>query len=327
MFSDKSVQLRGLRKQVKLSKKAAFAEGTRVNLNIQWMTFISFCIYFELPWLPTTADVICLYAQFLSQTFKAPASIRNYICGVKTLHVLTDTQTLIFDTVELRLAIKGLARLNPHCPKRAAPITPEILLAIHAILDFSNVQHTVFWSIFLLAFFTFARKSNLVASGKVSHQLLRENITVGSKGMLVTFKWTKTIQFGQRQLVVPVVSIPNSPLCPVLAYRRMCSRVPASSVGPAFVLPSSCKSHVYPVTYTQYQKFLRRVIQIIGFNPGDFSSHSFRRGGATWAFRCKVPGELVKVHGDWASDAYLKYLDFSLDQRLEVARTMVASLP
>ncbi len=67
-------------------------------------------------------------------------------------------------------------------------------------------------------------------------------------------------------------------------------------------------------------------IKAIGLNENDFSSHNFRCGGAIWAFHSNVPGELIKVHGDWASDAYLKYLHFSLDQRLNVAKFMSLSL-
>ena len=38
------------------------------------------------------------------------------------------------------------------------------------------------------------------------------------------------------------------------------------------------------------------------------SSHSFRRGGAAKAFKAQVPAEFTKLQGDWASDAYKKYL-------------------
>ncbi len=46
-----------------------------------------------------------------------------------------------------------------------------------------------------------------------------------------------------------------------------------------------------------------------------------------WAFHSKVPDKLIKVQGDWASDAYLKYLDFSLEQMLEVAHRLIQLLP
>ena len=53
-----------------------------------------------------------------------------------------------------------------------------------------------------------------------------------------------------------------------------------------------------------------------------FSSHSFRRGGATHAFRSKVPADLIQLHGDWKSDAYKKYLSLSMEDKLIVAHKM-----
>ncbi len=102
--------------------------------------------------------------------------------------------------------------------------------------------------------------------------------------------------------------------------------VPASSNSAAFLLPRS-DSSPQPVTYAAFQGFLNKYISTIDLDQHHFSSHSFRRGGATWAFYSNVPRELIKVHGDWASDSYLKYLDFSLDQRLKFATFMSLTLP
>ena len=38
--------------------------------------------------LPTSTETLQLYAQFLSRSFKSVQSIRNYISGVKTIHLL-----------------------------------------------------------------------------------------------------------------------------------------------------------------------------------------------------------------------------------------------
>ncbi len=81
-----------------------------------------------------------------------------------------------------------------------------------------------------------------------------------------------------------------------------------------------------PITYRQYQFVIHKVVSRVGLNPSSFSMHSFRCGGATWAFRSHVPGELVKVQGDWKSNVYLKYLEFSLDQRLVLAQAMAEGL-
>ncbi len=133
---------------------------------------------------------------------------------------------------------------------------------------------------------------------------------MGSKGLLVTFNWTKTIQFGQCKLIIPIVSSPQSVLCPLKAYLHMCAQVPSPKSSVVYVLLVG-RPKYQPVTYHDYQNFLHRCISLIHLNTSDYSSHSFRQGGATRAFRSKVLGKLIKVHRDWDSDAYLKYLDFS----------------
>ena len=54
-----------------------------------------------------------------------------------------------------------------------------------------------------------------------------------------------------------------------------------------------------------------------------FSEHSFRRGGATWAFQSGVPGEMIQILGDWASDAYKKVLEFSMQDKLSIASCLL----
>ena len=274
---------------------------------------------------PATPHTMGLYAQFLSRSFAASSSIQNYISGVKKIHLMLGCE-FPEASFELKLALKGIQRKNPHCPKQAAPITPLILLKIAKILDCQKPVDSVFWSLFLTAFFTLARKSNLVKtrSQKEARQVTRSDIIVCHDSIIVTFKWTKTIQFGQRKLDIPMVHIPGSPLCPVTAYKNMLDLVPASPQSAAFSLPSKAK--VRPVTYDEFMKVLRTVIDKAGLNPQEYSTHSFRRGGATYAFKSKVPGELIKTQGDWRSDAYMKYLDLSLENRFQVAQKMVQQI-
>ena len=53
----------------------------------------------------------------------------------------------------------------------------------------------------------------------------------------------------------------------------------------------------------------------------------FVEGGDMGISQWCVPGELIQIYGDWASDAYKCYLEFSEDAKLRVAREMVSSLP
>jgi hypothetical protein len=54
--------------------------------------------------------------------------------------------------------------------------------------------------------------------------------------------WWKIIQFGDGKLEIPLVKIPNSPLCPYQAYTNMCKLVPNEKS----CLPWSEKLITYP---------------------------------------------------------------------------------
>ena len=321
-FSDK--QLNDLKTELRNSRRQAFAEGTNKNLKIQWETFLLFCFYFNLTYLPVNTETLSLYAQFLSRSFESVQSIKNYLSGVQTMHYLLGYSTSQINDFLLNLSLRGMERVKLHLVKQARAITPEILISMHKFFDFSEPTDTVLWCLFLFAFFLFARKSNLVPDSLQSQHkkfLLREDVESFGNILIVHIKWSKTIQFGQRTLKLPLIKIPGSVLCPVKAFNKMCKMVPALPSDPLFTLPKKkC------VTYYQYQNKLRYFIQKIGLNPEEFSTHSMRRGGTTYAFQSKVPVELIKMHGDWRSDCYQKYLSFSLEDKLLVASKMKNSI-
>lgn len=306
------------------SQRSAFAPGTFKNLQLQWRTFLIFCLYFKLESIPASLNTICLYVQFLSRSFRSVVSIRNYLHGVKVLHVLSGRDFVHFDHIEYKLLIKGLFRLKSHRVKQAAPITPHILAAMFQFFDFSLPLHVACWASFLLTFFIMARKSNMVPSsyGKFdfNKQLARRDIILGPSGLLVVLRWSKVNQVGKRQVVIPVPSFGGSLLCPVLAYSRLVALVAARDLDPAFTY--CVRPRLQCVTSFRFVKILRHMLSRAGFPALEFTGHSFRRGGATFAFQANVPGELIKLQGDWSSEAYLRYLDFSLSSKLGVGLAM-----
>ena len=71
-----------------------------------------------------------------------------------------------------------------------------------------------------------------------------------------------------------------------------------------------------PFTCGKFAVKLRNTLKLAGINPQNYSGHSFRRGGATFAMRSGVPFPLIKCQGDWASDAFERYLAITLQDRL-----------
>ena len=84
---------------------------------------------------------------------------------------------------------------------------------------------------------------------------------------------------------------------------------PGPSSAPLFSVLSG--SGLEPITYKHFSGFLSLVASRLQLGPSRFSPHSFRRGGATFAFDRHVPSELIKLQGDWQSDAYLVFLELS----------------
>ena len=80
-------ELRRLRRDLKHSQRSAYSCGTYSNLRTQFKAFL-FCFYFKLTPVPAELTTVCLYVQFLSRTL-TPPSIRNYLSGVKLLHLFS----------------------------------------------------------------------------------------------------------------------------------------------------------------------------------------------------------------------------------------------
>ena len=192
-----------MRCQYRGTQRAAFAAGTWQNLGTHWRSFIIFCLHFKLQYWPASLDTICSYSQFLSRSFQSMTSVRNYLHGVKLLHYFAGFDFPFSDSFELKLLLRGLHRLHPHCPKQAVAISPKILLKIHRFVNMQNPLHVACWSAFLFAFLLMFRKSNLVPSSwekfDFKKQLSRADILVCDTGLLVNITWSKTNQYGQKE--------------------------------------------------------------------------------------------------------------------------------
>ena len=237
------------------------------------------------------------------------------------MHLLLGYKVDHINNFILNLSVKGMAKLKPYCVMQAAPITPEILFQIAGTLDFKDPASIVYWCLFLFAIFLLARKSNLVPTSRkdfLSKRFpLKKNVKVLKSCLIVNMNWTKTIQTGERVLQIPLVPIKDSILCPVSAFKKMCKLIPTTEESPLFVLPTK-----KIVTYNMFQNKLRFLIQKISLNPAMYSSHSFRRGSTTLLFRAEIPADKIQLMGDWRSDAYKKYLSFTLHDKLKISKIM-----
>jgi hypothetical protein len=97
----------------------------------------------------------------------------------------------------------------------------------------------------------------------------------------------------------------------------MCKHIPGQDQDPAFFIPQGKRK--IPVSYHNWQSWLKYLIEASGRNPAKFASHSFRRGGASFAFQAGVPVEIIKILGDWKSDAFYHYLQVPMLDKAKAA--------
>jgi integrase len=166
-------------------------------------------------------------------------------------------------------------------------------------------------------FFGLFRKSNVLAPGGAfdpGKHLCRSDFLVHSWGIEIKVKWSKTLQYRERSLSVPIPFIPGNKLCPATAVIRAfkLSRE-AHASGPAFVFP--VLHGLVALCYPRFISMLRDFLVRLGLNPKQYAGHSFRRGGATFALQAGIPIDVIMTQGDWKSDAYKAYIDVPLSYK------------
>ena len=125
------------------SQRDSFVSGTWVNLKTQFRSYFLFTSFSKLIAVPASLETILLYTQFLSRSFKAPQSIKNYLNGVRFLHILLGHEYAFTGNYMVELLFRGIERNANHVPRRAVPITPALLFSLARIVDFSDHMNVV----------------------------------------------------------------------------------------------------------------------------------------------------------------------------------------
>ena len=313
--------------EVSKTRLYAFAKGTYSNLRTQFRCYLSFCVYFKRKPLPADLQTICGFVQFLSRSIKPP-SIRNYLSGVKLLHIFMGYEYRFGESFHLHLTLRGIERIHQYVPRRAIPITIKTLTSVQTLSQsFSSLERAVF-ACGLLLFFTLARAGSILPSSTKtpsSQFLTSSRVNLAKEGLLVTLIHTKNIQFGRRRLHIPLLRT-DSPICPVKAYLASQSGHHSGLSTPAFVYVDGNITRW--LTKSIFIDTFRSLLQRANIpDARSYTGHSFRRGGASWAFQSGIPGELIQIIGDWASDAYKRYFEFTMDNKIDLAALLVKGLP
>ena len=281
--------------------------------------------------VPASSQTICLYAAFLARTHKF-SSIQNYLNIIDIIHKEFCLPNPLKENWHLSSLLTDIKHVKGNLVKQKLPITVNILLHIHEYLNLSSSVNPSFWAICLVAFFGMFRKSHLLAkTGKSfdpKKQLVRSDFEFFPWRALVKVHWSKTIQFRERTILIP---LPGLRALPFVQWEQFCmlfSFSPKAGLDDqAFVWVDPLKLIPQSFTYNLFMSKLREVLHSAGLSGADFGTHSFCRGGASFAFQSALPVELIKILGDWKSNAVLLYLTVPLNIRVQATRILSQYLP
>ena len=311
--------------QVALFRAQVFARTTQRTYNTHLVSYVNFCEQAGIAPVPISERDLACYAAFLAGKLKYN-SMRQYLNVVKLLHEEAGYPNPLQQSWVLASLFKGIKRSlgNQEIPK--LPITIDILQRLFYIIDFNSSVETCFWCACTIAFFSFLRKSNLfVDSSGNTKFLTRGNVMFSTQGVVISIQSSKTIQYGERQVQIPLARIHDSPLCPAQAALVLFKST--RGLASDYFFRYVANSRVCALTYSKFLNLLKTKLSLLGYDASKYAGHSFRRGGATLALSCNIPAELVKIHGDWASTAYLRYFDPCVSTKFVLAQALANNVP
>lgn len=288
-----------------------------------------------------TDEQLADYASYLARSVQHN-TVENYISmGVRRVHEETGMPYKpISQRPAVRSTMRGIARTHGKGPtRRKQPITPDLLARIRQHVNMESMNDLSTYTCMLVMFHGFLRKANATwnkpRNGLTTAEQQQYNKNVITRDDLrkengryhLTVRGTKTIQFGQRQLTLVLPCIPGSDICPTAALDLYLGRTqdrPGNE--PLFGVLENNDTEWVPLDYARLMRNLKCAMIKLGMDPAQYAGHSFRRGGATYAYLAGVPEHIIRLMGDWKSDVWREYAEVQIELRTRAAEILEQSL-
>ena len=182
----------------------------------------------HIEWPLYTVENILAFLEFLVQNNTSHASISSMISALKTKFAMIGVQIAPLEDKRISFFIKSLKLNRPLCPRPKPIIDVSLLQRICTICD-TMYEGFVYKALYLVAFFSFLRISNLVPHSIAKYspaiQLARANVIYAPPGALLFIKWSKTLQTKDKIKIISIPELKGSPLSPVEALKKNTSNI------------------------------------------------------------------------------------------------------
>ena len=307
-----------------------YAKNSARNVVSHIRQWLYFSLYFGLPPLPAKEENLMAFSELMSHS-ASYEHIRSVISSIEFLHKNLSLNFPV-DSFQLMITFQSLKRKLAKAPNQAMPITPEHLVKMYEFVDVDKPQELAVWCAILVGFFGFLRKKSICPENTLDIDPI-QMLTVRKVKLLpeqnvalLYVNFSKTIQFGQRDYVIPILGSQCRALDAVYHLGLLFRRTEAPLDYPAFTYRTPGGSFSF-VTHKLFTDRLKSLLSKAGFSPEKFSGHSLRRGAATFLFQCGASSLDIQVCGDWQSQVFTRYLQIDLGRRIQSQLLMAANLP
>ena len=257
------------------------------------------------PVLPVSVEKLAQFVAVCNSRGLKASTITSFTSAISYFHKIQGAESPS-DSFLIKKILHGLRRSST--PDKRMPVTIPILQQVIKALSYQLLdQHTqtIFRAMILTAFFGLLRIGEIAVSKSSPYNVvLRQNVRFEFNENKPSIALLHLAHYKHSQgkvATIPLKRHPRKQLCPVRCLYQICSR--AADTGPLFRHSCGC-----PVSTSSFRSVLRKCFLHCNLDPGRYTAHSLRIGGATYAHSKNVPGEEIKRMGRWKSSAYLKYI-------------------
>ena len=278
-----------------------YADSTKACYRTHLKSYSAFCRVIGVPMIPAQPQYVSLYCVLLARSLQYN-SIKQYLNIISLLHKSLDLPSPLTSFMVV-CTLRGIKNTIGQTPSFKLPVTPFMLYAMLDRLDLSEVKYACLWVCCLCMFFALLRKSNIVGC----HKILRSDVSFHYDAVQIVVKSTKT---RNKNIDPPrTISLPRLKghrLCPVAAmvhYFTLSKQLPPSA--PLCSVPTKAGGY-NQISYKSIVDVVKSVAP--AGKVSQYSSHSFRRGGASFMHCVGMSMDQIRYMGDWRSDCFRRYI-------------------
>ena len=180
-------------------KSRALEESTKANIRSQFRAYLFFCRAYDISPYPVTSVKYKVYMAFLCKFLRSAGTVFNYLNALRHVNLHMGFDVSFMDDYDSQMMKRAVCKILGDNHFRKSEISIHLLCQIVGCLDDTIPLHCCMKALFLVAFFSFLCKANLLVGPQEGHgdkgamHLKHEDVTFGRDGAVLCVYRTKTL--------------------------------------------------------------------------------------------------------------------------------------